>query len=74
MSISDREKALAVRNEQAAAFFTNNPEADAVRDWARSKLADKKELERKNFMFAQMPVSEMVKRRKAKFSHLCWID
>ena len=71
---SELEKSLAVRNEQASAFFDNNPEADAVRDWARSLLADKKELERKNVMFAQMPVSEMVKRRKAKFSHLKWID
>lgn len=74
MSISELEKALAIRNEQAAKFFDNNPEADAVRDWARSQLADKNEIERKTVMFAQMPVSEMVKRRKAKFSHLHWID
>jgi len=70
---SELEKTLAVRNEQAGAFFDNNPEADAVRDWARSLLADKKEIERKTAMFAQMPVSEMVKRRKAKFN-LKWID
>ena len=74
MSISDREKARALRNEQAAAFFTNNPEADAVRDWARSKLADKKELERKTEMFSHMTLPKMIIRRRAIFPHLFWID
>lgn len=70
---SELEKTLVDRNEQAAKFFDNNPEADAVRDWARALLADQPALDRKTAMFAQMPVSEMIKRRKAKFK-LYWID
>lgn len=74
MSISEREKAIAERNAQLSKFFDNNPEADAVRDWARSQLADKELIERKTKMFAQMVVSDMVSRRKKLFPHFRFID